>query len=94
MKQALLLALFVGVAANADTIQPAEKLSFGFLEADLVDEVQLFQSPTIIGPQGIDAIADTPLLTLDERFKLTQKEVLGTDTLTVYERPHVYRNSH
>ncbi len=36
MKQALLLALFVGVAANADTIQPAEKLSFGFLEADLV----------------------------------------------------------
>jgi riboflavin biosynthesis pyrimidine reductase len=58
------------------------------------DEVQLFQSPAVIGPQGIDAIADTPLSTLDKRFIPTQKEVLGTDTLTVYERPHVHRDSH
>ncbi len=65
-----------------------------FLEADLVDEVQLFQNPTVIGPQGIDAIADTPLSTLEKRFMPTQKEVLGTDTLTVYERPHVHRDSH
>ena len=79
---------------NRLLVEGGSHISQSFLETDLVDEVQLFQSPTIIGPQGIDAIADTPLLTLDERFKLTQKEVLGTDTLTVYERPHVYRNSH
>ena len=73
---------------NRLLVEGGSHISQSFLEADLIDEVQLFQSPTIIGPQGIDAIADTPLSTLDKRFKPTQKEVLGADTLTVYERPH------
>ena len=73
---------------NRLLVEGGSHISQSFLEADLVDEVQLFQSPTIIGPQGIDAIAETPLSTLDKRFKPIQKEVLGTDTLTVYERPH------
>jgi diaminohydroxyphosphoribosylaminopyrimidine deaminase/5-amino-6-(5-phosphoribosylamino)uracil reductase len=79
---------------NRLLVEGGSHISQSFLEADLVDEVQLFQSPAIIGPQGIDAIADTPLSTLEKRFKPTQKEVLGTDTLTVYDRPHVHRNSH
>ena len=79
---------------NRLLVEGGSHISQSFLDADLVDEVQLFQNPAIIGPQGIDAIADTPLSTLDKRFKPTQKEVLGTDTLTVYERPHVHRNSH
>jgi diaminohydroxyphosphoribosylaminopyrimidine deaminase/5-amino-6-(5-phosphoribosylamino)uracil reductase len=79
---------------NRLLVEGGSHISQSFLEADLVDEVQLFQSPAVIGPQGIDAIADTPLSTLEKRFKPTQKEVLGTDTLTVYERPHVHRDSH
>jgi diaminohydroxyphosphoribosylaminopyrimidine deaminase/5-amino-6-(5-phosphoribosylamino)uracil reductase len=79
---------------NRLLVEGGSHISQSFLEADLVDEVQLFQSPTVIGPQGIDAIADTSLSTLDERFNSTHKEVLGTDTLTVYERPHVHRDSH
>jgi len=79
---------------NRLLVEGGSHISQSFLEADLVDEVQLFQSPTVIGSQGIDAIADTPLSTLDERFNSTHKEVLGTDTLTVYERPHVHRDSH
>jgi hypothetical protein len=35
-----------------------------------------------------------PLANLANQFRQTGKEVLGTDTLTVYERPHVHRNSH
>ena len=79
---------------NRLLVEGGSHISQSFLDADLVDEVQIFQNPAIIGPQGIDAIADTPLSTLDKRFNPTQKEVLGTDTLTVYERPHVHRNSH
>jgi diaminohydroxyphosphoribosylaminopyrimidine deaminase/5-amino-6-(5-phosphoribosylamino)uracil reductase len=79
---------------NRLLVEGGSQISQSFLEADLIDEVQLFRSPTVIGPQGIDAIADTPLSTFEKRFKPTQKEVLGTDTLTVYERPHVHRDSH
>jgi diaminohydroxyphosphoribosylaminopyrimidine deaminase / 5-amino-6-(5-phosphoribosylamino)uracil reductase len=79
---------------NRLLVEGGSHVSQSFLEADLVDEVQLFQSPTAIGPQGTDAIADTPLSTLEKRFNPTHKEGLGTDTLTVYERPHVHRDSH
>jgi diaminohydroxyphosphoribosylaminopyrimidine deaminase/5-amino-6-(5-phosphoribosylamino)uracil reductase len=79
---------------NRLLVEGGSHISKSFWEADLVDEVQLFQSPLVIGPQGLDAIAETPLSELGKRFQVTQKEVLGTDTLTVYERPHVHRNSH
>ena len=79
---------------NRLLVEGGSHISQSFLDADLVDEVQLFRSPAIIGPQGIDAIADTPLSTLDKRFNPTHKELLGTDTLTVYERPHVHRDSY
>ncbi len=79
---------------NRLLVEGGSHIAQSFLEADLVDEVQLFQSPLVIGPQGIDAIAETPLSELAKRFQVTEKEVLGTDTLTVYERPHVHRDSH
>ena len=79
---------------NRLLVEGGSHISRSLLEASLVDEVQLFQSQLILGPQGIDAIADAPLSVLDKRFNPTQKEVLGSDTLTVYERLHVHRNSH
>jgi diaminohydroxyphosphoribosylaminopyrimidine deaminase / 5-amino-6-(5-phosphoribosylamino)uracil reductase len=71
---------------NRLLVEGGSHISHSLLEADLVDEVQLAQSPTVIGPQGTDAIADMPLSQLDVRFKHSAKETLGTDTLTVYER--------
>ena len=79
---------------NRLLVEGGSHISQSLLEADLVDEVQLFQSPTVIGPQGIDAIAEMPLENLARQFHQSEKEVLGSDTLTVYERPHVHRNSH
>lgn len=79
---------------NRLLVEGGSHISQSLLEADLVDEVQFFQNPVVIGPQGIDAIAEMPLENLANQFRQTEKEVLGTDTLTVYERPHVHRNSH
>lgn len=79
---------------NRLLVEGGSHIAQSLLEADLVDEVQLFQNPVVIGPQGIDAIAEMPLQSLANQFRVTAKEVLGSDTLTVYERPHVHRNSH
>ena len=79
---------------NRLLVEGGSHISQSLLEANLVDEVQVFQNPVAIGPQGIDAIAEMPLENLANQFRLTEKEVLGSDTLTVYERPHVHRNSH
>ena len=79
---------------NRLLVEGGSHIAQSLLEADLVDEVQLFQNPVVIGPQGIDAIAEMPLASLANQFRESGKEVLGSDTLTVYERPHVHRNSH
>jgi diaminohydroxyphosphoribosylaminopyrimidine deaminase / 5-amino-6-(5-phosphoribosylamino)uracil reductase len=79
---------------NRLLVEGGSHISQSLLDAGLVDEVQLFQNPVVIGPQGIDAIAEMPLENLANQFRQTGKEVLGSDTLTVYERPHVHRNSH
>jgi diaminohydroxyphosphoribosylaminopyrimidine deaminase / 5-amino-6-(5-phosphoribosylamino)uracil reductase len=71
---------------NRLLVEGGSRVAHSFLEDDLVDEVQLFRSPAVIGPQGTDAIADMPLSQLDIRFKHSAKETLGSDTLTVYER--------
>lgn len=71
---------------NRLMVEGGAHVAHSLLQADLVDEVQLFQGIMVIGPQGTDAIADMPLSHLDIRFKHSAKETLGTDTLTVYER--------
>jgi diaminohydroxyphosphoribosylaminopyrimidine deaminase/5-amino-6-(5-phosphoribosylamino)uracil reductase len=58
------------------------------LEADLVDEVQLFTAPKELGPQGLDALAGLPLsgITASAAFRFLEEEPLGADVLRVYER--------
>jgi diaminohydroxyphosphoribosylaminopyrimidine deaminase/5-amino-6-(5-phosphoribosylamino)uracil reductase len=55
------------------------------LDLGLVDEVRLFRSPRKIGPQGIEAIAETTLDQALAGFELTHEETLGDDRLSVYE---------
>ena len=62
-------------------------LARSLLDADLIDEVALFQAPMTIGPEGVDAVAGLPLSALTERFKLIARETLGSDALSLYGRP-------
>ena len=71
---------------NRLLVEGGSRLARSFLDADLVDEIHIFRSQTIIGPQGVDAIFGMPIPDLEKRFKTSQPETLGTDTLTVYER--------
>ena len=71
---------------NRLLVEGGSVIAQSFLDHDLVDEIQFFQSPAVLGEQGVDAIADMPLSQLDARFKHVAKETLGSDTLTVYER--------
>jgi diaminohydroxyphosphoribosylaminopyrimidine deaminase/5-amino-6-(5-phosphoribosylamino)uracil reductase len=61
-------------------------LARSLLEADLVDEVALFQAPMVVGEAGVDALAGLPLSIIGERFNLIARETLGSDALCVYGR--------
>ena len=63
-------------------------MAAALLDVDLVDEVMLFAAPHPIGPQGLPALADRPLtvITDSSAFRLREREVLGDDLLTVYDR--------
>ncbi len=80
------LVSLAGQGMNRLLVEGGARLSRSFLDADLVDEIHIFQSQTIIGPQGVDAIFGMPIPDLEKRFRPSQPEALGTDTLTVYER--------
>jgi diaminohydroxyphosphoribosylaminopyrimidine deaminase/5-amino-6-(5-phosphoribosylamino)uracil reductase len=62
-------------------------LSAAFVDADLVDEAALFQSPKALG-EGIEALEGLPLtaLTQSPRLRLVTTERIGMDTLSMYER--------
>jgi diaminohydroxyphosphoribosylaminopyrimidine deaminase / 5-amino-6-(5-phosphoribosylamino)uracil reductase len=62
-------------------------LSAAFVDADLVDEAALFQSSKALG-EGIGALEGMPLtaLTQSPRLRLVATELIGTDTLSMYER--------
>ena len=80
------LVSLAGQGMNRLLVEGGARLSRSFLDADLVDEIHIFQSQTIIGPQGVDAIVGMSIPNLEKRFRPSQPEALGTDTLTVYER--------
>ena len=71
-------------AINRLMVEGGAALARSFLEAGLVDGIQLFRSSAIIGPQGVEGLSPTAL----EPFTLREKEMLGADELSVYERSH------
>ncbi len=73
---------------NRLLVEGGSHVARSFLDADLVDQVQIFRAPHDIGPQGIDAIAGLPLSAIDGRFDPVSEETLGPDRLTVYEKRH------
>jgi diaminohydroxyphosphoribosylaminopyrimidine deaminase / 5-amino-6-(5-phosphoribosylamino)uracil reductase len=63
-------------------------LAAAFLAADLVDEAALFQSPTAVGDDGIDALDGLPLTALTQSPRLTcvRSEAVGADMVEFFER--------
>lgn len=63
------------------------RLARGLIEAGLVDELQLFRAPKILGPQGVDGFAGMPFAQVMAGFRPGSEETLGDDRLSVYVRP-------
>jgi diaminohydroxyphosphoribosylaminopyrimidine deaminase/5-amino-6-(5-phosphoribosylamino)uracil reductase len=58
-----------------------------FLEANLVQRVELYRAPMELGAQGVDAFAGLDWRRVSKRFRVISEEKLGVDSLTVYEKP-------
>jgi diaminohydroxyphosphoribosylaminopyrimidine deaminase/5-amino-6-(5-phosphoribosylamino)uracil reductase len=69
-------------------VEGGGKLAASFLAEGLVDELALFRGPSIIGGDGIPAIAGLGLDRVADapRFKLTDSRRLGVDTFEAYSR--------
>jgi diaminohydroxyphosphoribosylaminopyrimidine deaminase/5-amino-6-(5-phosphoribosylamino)uracil reductase len=63
-------------------------LAAGFLAADLIDEALIFQSPKVVGADGIDALEGMPLTALTQSSHLTciKSEAVGADSCEIFER--------
>jgi diaminohydroxyphosphoribosylaminopyrimidine deaminase/5-amino-6-(5-phosphoribosylamino)uracil reductase len=80
------MAKLAGRGINRVMVEGGAVLARALLDADLVDEVALFEAPVIIGEEGVDAIAGLPLSAIAGRFKPIARETLGSDALTLYGR--------
>ena len=69
---------------NRLLVEGGARLARSFLEAGVVDEVQLIRSPLFIGPQGVDALAGLSLEAALRQFAIREEETLGNDVLSVY----------
>lgn len=71
---------------NRLIVEGGARLARSFLDQGLVDAFWVFRSPRVLGPAGVDALAGLPLDSILDGFDRRQKERLGADELTVYER--------
>jgi len=69
-------------------VEGGPTVAAAFLTADLVDEAVLLRGPTLIGPDGIDALEALPLaaLTASPELRSLGIETVGADTLETFER--------
>lgn len=81
------LAKLAGRGVNRVLAEGGARLARGLIEAGLVDELALFQSSRVLGPQGVDGFAGLPLESVMAAFREGGEERLGDDRLSVYVRP-------
>jgi diaminohydroxyphosphoribosylaminopyrimidine deaminase / 5-amino-6-(5-phosphoribosylamino)uracil reductase len=69
-------------------VEGGPTLAAALLAADLVDEVVLFQSPKVVGADGIDALEGLPLtaLTQSPRLAWVRSDSVGGDSCDLFER--------
>jgi diaminohydroxyphosphoribosylaminopyrimidine deaminase/5-amino-6-(5-phosphoribosylamino)uracil reductase len=69
-------------------VEGGSRVASSFVAADLVDEAWLLRGPGTIGAGGVAALDALPLsaITQSPQFKVHASEMLGEDTLAIYER--------
>jgi diaminohydroxyphosphoribosylaminopyrimidine deaminase/5-amino-6-(5-phosphoribosylamino)uracil reductase len=69
-------------------VEGGSRVASAFVAADLADEIWLLRGPEEIGADGVPALDALPLdaIAASPRLKLRASEMLGNDTLTIYER--------
>ncbi len=69
-------------------VEGGSRVAASFVAAGLVDEVWLLRGPDTIGAGGVSALDALPLgaITQSPDFRVRASEILGKDTLTIYER--------
>ena len=72
---------------NRLLVEGGSHIARSFLDASLVQRVELYRAPVELGPQGIDAFAGLDWRRVSKRFRVITEEKLGADRLTVYEKP-------
>jgi len=80
------LAKLASRGINRVLAEGGAKLARGLIEAGLVDELQLFRAPRVVGPQGVDGFAGLPVAQVMAGFRPGAEERLGDDRLSVYVR--------
>lgn len=69
-------------------VEGGAEVSASFLKADLVDRLEIYRAPIIIG-DGLRALTGLGLASLDEahgRWVMSETSQLGSDTFTAYQR--------
>lgn len=69
-------------------VEGGSHVAASFVAAGLVDEAWLLRGPDAIGAGGVNALDALPLaaITQSPAFRVRASEILGKDTLTIYER--------
>jgi diaminohydroxyphosphoribosylaminopyrimidine deaminase/5-amino-6-(5-phosphoribosylamino)uracil reductase len=69
-------------------VEGGPTLAAALITADLVDEAVLFQSPKVVGADGIEALEGLPLsaLTQSPHLVSVRSEAAGADTYELFER--------
>jgi diaminohydroxyphosphoribosylaminopyrimidine deaminase/5-amino-6-(5-phosphoribosylamino)uracil reductase len=69
-------------------VEGGARVASSFVAAGLADEVWLYRGPVTIGTDGVAALDGLPLATVTQspHYRVRATEVLGRDTLTIYER--------
>ncbi len=85
---AAVVKLIAGRGITRLMVEGGPTLAAAFVAAELIDEAVLFHSPTIIGPDGIDALDGLPLAALTQLGLLRHlaTEPIGADRCDVFER--------
>jgi diaminohydroxyphosphoribosylaminopyrimidine deaminase/5-amino-6-(5-phosphoribosylamino)uracil reductase len=69
-------------------VEGGAKVASSFVAAGLVDEIWLLRGPNPVGADGVPALDALPLTSITQSpgFKVRASEIVGKDTLTIYER--------
>ncbi len=69
-------------------VEGGARVAASFIASDLADEVWLYRGPVKIGADGVAALDGLPLtvVTQSPNYRVRATEILGKDTLTIYER--------